>query len=114
MTETVVDGLYQRNKTLVEFLERSGEVSLLTDAEDSFRRILVLSVSSYFEHRIRETVLEFVVERTNSDDSILSLVKTKAIERQYHTFFQWDGKNANSFFSMFGEHFSTRMKELVS
>ena len=34
-----------------------------------------------------------------------SFVSKKALSRQYHTLFDWKGKNANSFFGLFGEEF---------
>ena len=44
---------------------------------------------------------------------IPTLVKNKAVSRQYHTWFQWDGGNANAFFSMFGEDFRSHMIDIV-
>jgi hypothetical protein len=34
------------------------------------------------------------------------LVEEKVIPRQYHTYFDWEKKNANKFFSMFGSEYS--------
>jgi len=41
-------------------------------------------------------------------------VRNKAIARQYHTLFQWNAKNANSFFGLFGDDFKVRMKQRVA
>ena len=35
------------------------------------------------------------------------------IKRQYHTFFSWDGNNANQFFGLFGEDFKRRAREEI-
>ena len=35
------------------------------------------------------------------------------MSRQYHTWFQWDGSNANSFFGLFGSDFRDFMKERI-
>jgi hypothetical protein len=39
--------------------------------------------------------------------------QNKAVSRLYHTYFQWDKKNANSFFGLFGEPFLAACKERV-
>lgn len=35
------------------------------------------------------------------------------IERQYHTYFEWTGRNANKFFSLFGDAFLAECKNHV-
>lgn len=40
-------------------------------------------------------------------------VDNKAVKRQYHTFFNWDGKNANQFFGLFGDTFKRRAREEI-
>jgi len=44
---------------------------------------------------------------------IPSLVKNKAVSRQYHTWFDWQANNANAFFNMFGEDFRSHMIEII-
>lgn len=113
MADSPVDALYNANRTLSDYLESAGEVSLQSSADESFRKILLLSAASYFEHRVTRIILEFVEERANSDALVLGLIRKKAIDRQYHTYFDWSGKNANSFFSLFGPAFAEHMKELI-
>ena len=48
-------------------------------------------------------------ECTGATDAILAFVKNKAIERQYHTYFDWERSNANKFFSLFGTGFKDFM-----
>jgi HEPN superfamily RiboL-PSP-like protein len=40
---------------------------------------------------------------------IENFVRNKAIARQYHSWFVWDGNNANHFFGLFGAEFRTSM-----
>jgi hypothetical protein len=61
--------------------------------------------SSFFEDEIRRILLETVSDRSGNDELVRNFLKNKAIERQYHTYFQWRGNNANSFFGLFGEAF---------
>jgi RiboL-PSP-HEPN len=114
MAGTIVDALYQSNRGVTEYLHAAGEISLSSTVDESFRKVLLLAAASYFEHMIKEVLLEFVTERAGADEAIVSLVRTKAVERQYHTYFRWDIRNANTFFAMFGEKFSSHMKSLVA
>lgn len=43
-----------------------------------------------------------------------ALVKTKAITRQYHSWFDWETSNANKFFAMFGQAFKDHMVARLS
>lgn len=99
---------------LLQYLENNNEISLRNIVESSFRKTLLLSAASYFEHQIRECILNFATERTNSDIAIIALIKVKVIERQYHTYFKWDGNNANQFFSLFGSDFKEYMQRVVN
>jgi hypothetical protein len=42
---------------------------------------------------------------TNKHVTLCSLIQNRVIERQYHTYFDWEGSNANKFFGMFGSEF---------
>jgi len=66
---------------------------------------LILSAASFFEHEITQILLNFISKYSNNNPKIFSFTKRKAIDRQYHTYFDWDAKNANKFFSLFGDNF---------
>ena len=68
-------------------------------------KALLLAAASEFESDLTAIVLEFCQERFPYRSIIPEIVQKKAITRQYHTWFQWDGRNANSFFSLFGQDF---------
>ena len=86
-------------------MEQSGEFSFRDIADNTFKKTLVLSAASFFENKIRKILLNFVSEQTKDHELIVAFVRSKAISRQYHTYFDWDGKNANRFFSLFGSDF---------
>jgi hypothetical protein len=102
---TIVDHLYADNLTLLAYLNKSGEISLASTVNESFPKALVLSAASYFESFIQDAIVRVVAECTGPANALLEFVKNKAIERQYHTYFQWDRSNANSFFGLFGSEF---------
>jgi len=90
-----------------------GEYSLLSSAGDLFRKALLLAAASYFEHRVSSCVYDYAFEAAGGSMRLVSLIKTKAIERQYHTWFNWSESNANQFFALFGVEFKDYMKGLV-
>jgi len=110
---TVVDRLQAEFSDLIGILDKAGEISLRSAADDNLRKALLLAAASYFERRMTEAVLEFINKSTNGHALVTSFVRNKAISRQYHTWFNWDAKNANSFFGLFGEDFKKYMSKRV-
>jgi hypothetical protein len=113
MNPTIIDTIYERNMEILKYLDSRKEVTYRSDFEEAFRKNLVLSISSYFEHLIGQIILEFVKEKTRRNELICNFVKQKGVTRQFHTFFEWQGKNANVFFSLFGQEFKQRCESRV-
>ena len=105
MARTVIDVMYQDFSGLLALLQKAGEVSLQSTVDSTFKKTLALSAASFFEDEIRRILLETVSDRSGNDELVRNFLKNKAIERQYHSYFQWRGNNANSFFGLFGEAF---------
>lgn len=118
---TPVDVLHAEYLSIVNYLNENSQPSLSTDVNKYFKKVIVLSAASYFEHRVQEILVEFVVKETNNNILALNFFKKKAIGMQYHTYFSWGekgepdkpGKNANSFFALFGEDFKKQAEEKV-
>ena len=110
--DAIVDRMYDDFRSIVEQIG-GGEISLRLVAEDNFRKNLLLAAASYFEKAITECITRMVATHSGSRDLVLELLRNKAIERQYHTYFQWKERNANAFFGMFGEGFKLHMQAVV-
>lgn len=110
---TIIDKMYADHKALHDLLTSQRETSLASDADSKLKKVLLVSAASYFEHEITTALVDFVAATSENHPSLLALVKAKAVSRQYHTYFQWDGKNANSFFGLFGEEFLAESKANV-
>ncbi len=108
-----VDRLHAENEALLKYLAERSETSFGIAFADQARKVLLLAAASYLEHCVLDIVMRCVERRTNSDVLVLSFVKTKAIGRQYHTFFNWEGNNANQFFGLFGKDFRDTMTDAV-
>ena len=104
----IVGTRYKEFKEMIDYLETNKEISLKIVADDNLKKVLLLSAASYFEDEIKDIILSFVDENSNDNSMIKSFVKNKAVERQYHRYFDWSAKNANKFFSLFGEEFKKR------
>jgi hypothetical protein len=113
MASSDVERIHKEFTELISFLAEKGEPSLQTAADDSFRKILILSGASYFEHELSQVVVDFVAESTGSDPLIAAIVYQRAVSRQYHSWFDWDAKNANKFFRMFGDAFVSHMADAI-
>lgn len=109
--QSIVDRIYQDNLELLDFLEKQNEPSFMVQFNTVFTKTLLLSAASYFEHEICRMIQAFIERKAQNDECVISILKKKAIERQYHTYFSWkdwEKGNANSFFSLFGEVFKEK------
>ncbi|WP_394521534.1 hypothetical protein C1N60_06310 [Pantoea sp. SGAir0184] len=114
MSETIVDTLHAEFSTLIGFLNESNEISFQNLVNDNFRKSLLLSSASYFETVLSECVYQFVVDCTYEKHVIAFMIRRNVIERKYHTWFNWGkANNANSFFALFGDEFSTYAQKFV-
>jgi hypothetical protein len=110
MAETSVDRLYQESVAALAALPADA-ISLHVSTSDIFRKALLIGAASYFEMELARVVTEYVHEASGGASRITSLVKAKAIERQFHTWFDWNNRSAGKFFAMFGEDFKALMTD---
>lgn len=109
---TLVDRLYSEQKELIALLQTQGQISYSQVVEAFLSKTLLLSSASYFESRVASAIADFAVRSSSANEALVSLVRTKAIERQYHTYFSWreGNRSANPFFAMFGTSFKDTAK----
>jgi hypothetical protein len=106
--------LVNESAELKGFLSAQSQISLLSSAEDNSRKTLVLSAASLFENRITEALLAYADKTSGSDGCVTSLIRNKAVKRQFHTFFNWDDKKLGAFPTLLGDRFGTMLKETCS
>lgn len=95
-------------KDLRVFLMEKGQFSLENNIENHLRKVMLLACASYYENEIQDMIKSFV-NNNSRDERILHFVSKKAIARQYHTYFDWEKRNINTFLALFGNEF----KDLV-
>lgn len=113
MSESIIQAIYNRNKEIASFLNQAGEITYESEVRDTFRKILVLAIASYFEKEVKEIILSFVRKKSQSE-LIPNFVERKAVERQYHKFFQWDKPNVNNFLGLWGVEFKKRCQDMIA
>lgn len=106
-----VEKAFSEFSEVISKLNEAGEITLSVSVEESARKGILLAAASEFEHQLCGIVRDFAARCSNNDPMIASLVEKKAISRQYHTWFDWNKKSANTFYSMFGEAYLDTMKE---
>ena len=110
--QTPVDIFYTANRAIGEHLVHTGAISLKIDFDALFSKGLLIAAASYFEECIQRDIKTLAAEFSMSS-LLVGLIQSKAVERQYHTYFEWNSVNANRFFSLFGSAFSEFMREEV-
>lgn len=106
-----ISTFYEEQNTIREYLQRNGELSLSASVEAILSKTLIIMGASFFEKCIREAVFEKV--KRLSSLSVSEFCRILAIERKYHSWFNWNNRNANQFFSLFGEHGKLVLRERV-
>ncbi|MCI4330250.1 MAG: hypothetical protein L3K19_00165 [Thermoplasmata archaeon] len=89
------------------------QISLRSSVEDLYSKALLLSAASWFEFLITEGILAVSSELSNSSSALVSFVRNKGVNRQFHTYFDWDGNNASKFFGLFGAEFAGYMRTRI-
>ena len=113
MYSAKIKSLYDEYDELIEFCKAHNQVSFELYINDTYKKALLLSSASYFESVITRTIHDFVNGKTRNSPEIVAFVDNKAVKLQYHTFFNWDGNNANQFFGLFGDTFKRRAREEI-
>lgn len=109
-----IERQYQDSQELYEYLIGKSEITFATYINNVYKKVLVLSAASYFESVISKQIAEYATNVSGSDKRIVTLIENKIISRQYHTLFNWDGKNTNTFWTLFGEETKTKVREQIN
>lgn len=114
MQDNVIDRIFADNKLLTSYLGSVGEWSMQSNVDGGFRKVLILSAASYFETHLTDNLIRIFSDITNDSEPMVEFLKNKGISRQYHSFFQWENRNANNFFGLFGPSFKQHMQSQVT
>lgn len=110
---TPIDVVYEEGRRLSALLTAQNEASLEVFTQANQRKILLLSTASWFEFRLCEAMKGFSAVHSQQHPGIQGVIRAKAIERQFHTWFDWKNKSANCFYRLFADC-GDKMKAEVS
>ena len=96
MSRTSIDTIYEEYQDIIAFLKKK-DISMSSTINNDLKKTLTIYIASYFEDQVKSILTEYCRRQTNYDPIITSFLKKKAIDRQYHSFFRWDERKANSF-----------------
>ncbi len=101
MTTNPVDRFYVNFKQLLQKVH--ADMSLQVWASDNFRRLFVVAAANYLESQVKGVLRE--LWRSKSGSPMVEAFLNNTMERMYHTYFDWESTNANTFFARFGKEF---------
>ena len=107
-TQSVVDRLYIEFDDLEKFVVANDGHKFRPIMEGHFPKTMLLAATSFFEHRISDSLEQLAKDETRDDHALVWLIKAQVISRRYHTWFDWDRRNVNKFLKMFGDDFFKR------
>ena len=109
---TAVERLNSEFQEIIGCIDQAN-FSLRNAAEEMFRKTLLLAAASHFENEVKNHIMRIVLKHAGGAEVIREFIRNKAIERQFHTYFDWRARNANKFFGLFGEGFKSHMVSRV-
>lgn len=102
---SVVRALVADHEAIRTHLMDQGEVSFASTLELSVPKVALLSAASWIEDQVQRIVLDLFEEAMSDAPHRVSFVKSAGVDRRYHSWFDWERRNANKFFGMFGTDF---------
>jgi len=109
----LIETSYTEYKELVQYLLDEQQISLSSLADNNLKKNLILCSASYFENKITNDLIKYFHDNNKDTICIKEFLINKGLNRQYHTLFDWEGKNANKFFSLFGQEFKNYMVKTI-
>ena len=109
MIQDSIEKLNTEFAEVKKILTEKQEISLASEVENHFRKVLVVAAARHFEQLLTTAIFNFATDVTSEDHPLVNFVQKKGINRQYHTWFDWSVLNANKFFGLFGNKFKQYM-----
>lgn len=110
MSIELIERQYKDSEDIREYLMNQKEITFAEYVNGIYTKVLVVSIASYYEKRVIEALICYAQKSVGKDKRLVSLIEKKLANRQYHTFFAWDKKNTNMFWSLFGEEAKKRVR----
>lgn len=103
---TVIDTLFESFSEQIAYLDANKQATMRSNAEENFKRVLVVATASFFESELKDTIKEFVNKNTGREE-LKVLINTKLLDRGFFRLIELNHSNRtsnslNSFLATFG------------
>ena len=105
-----VERIHEELLSMRQIISKAESPSDQSAFETMAAKTLLLASASYFERRICDTIEE-TARNAGTAEVFINFINKQALERKYHSMFDWGAKNINSFLGLFGEQHKGLMKD---
>ena len=110
----IIVKLKDDHQQVMERLDQASLPSLEATVDDIFKKFLLLCGASYCEGRMTEILVNLYKDSCGDERALSTFVQKQALERQYFKLFDWESRNANKLFDLFGIDFKKHMQKKVN
>ena len=96
----------------LEQLMPAHDATILVDTRSAYAKAMVLAAGNWLERRTLFALLTFARDASRRP-ALVSFVKIRTLDRQFHTLFNWRSGKVNSFLGTFGADFRDRVKKAL-
>lgn len=100
---------YVQDISALEKLQNIELTSFTSSYKDIYRKVFVIACANSFERHFCRKLPDLILP----NELLSYFVKNQALERKYHSLFDWKGKNANKFYGLFGNDFKKQMEAFL-
>lgn len=99
------------NRILQTLLPENVELASFYSGYNSlFTKAFAVACGNAFERKLTAELPKIL---SSENPLALNFLQKQALERKYHTLFEWDQKNANKFFGLFGGDFKKYVQQII-
>lgn len=99
-----VERVYSELASVKDSISKNGSASDLVAFESIAAKSFILAAASYFEKAVCDLLVKHA-ENMSKSTTLVSFLDKQALNRKYHTLFNWEAANINKFLRLFGNDF---------
>ncbi len=108
-----VERVHTELMSLRETIRATESLSDINAFEAFASKALLLAAASYFEKQVCAGILD-CARAIFITPPILTFIEKQALERKFHTMFDWKHSNINKFLSLFGSDCKKQVEKLIA
>ena len=109
--ESYVESLWNNLVNLEQNVPKYDPM-ILVDTRSVFAKTMILAAGNWLERRTLHVLVDFA-NSVASQPTLAYFVKTRALDRKFHTLFDWESGKVNSFLGKFDTGFKEKVLQAV-